>query len=212
MSAVFFKALLTGLLFCVPIGPVNLLCIRRTLAEGRLSGFVSGLGAAAADSFFAYVAALGVSYIANFFLKEENFLQLGGGIFLCYLGVRIFSAKPVDRSKSTAPSAQGFYKAFSSAFFLTVANPVTILAYTAIFAGFNLNGGSSHFYAAFIAASGVFLGAILWWFILSSVVNLLRYKLTDRGILWFNRGSGIAIAVFGVLTLLDLLGKTMLHI
>jgi len=207
MSVVFFKALLTGLLLCVPIGPVNLLCIRRTLTEGRLSGFVSGLGAATADSFYAYIAAFGVSYAAHFLLAHENPLKLAGGIFLCYLGIRIFGTRPAGRTRSAAPPVQGFYKAFSSAFVLTIANPVNILAFTAIFAGFKIHGDSKHLQAALIAASGVFLGAMSWWFILSSVINKLRYKLTDRGILWFNRGSGIAIIGFGVITLLDLLIK-----
>ncbi|MBM7855089.1 threonine/homoserine/homoserine lactone efflux protein [Desulfohalotomaculum tongense] len=199
----FIKAAIAGLLLSVPIGPVNLLCIRRTLVKGRIIGLVTGLGASSADSFFAFISAFGLSFIVNFFEREEAVLTIGGGILLCLLGIRTFFAVPKDQSSKYV--SRGLFSAYVSSLLLTLANPVTIIAFTAIFASFGVDNESRTFSFSFMVALGVFTGATLWWVALSSVVSLFRNKFNNNGIIWMNRISGVLITIFGIITLLRLI-------
>ena len=122
-----FKGIIIGFAIAAPVGPIGVLCIRRTLAEGRTSGFVSGLGAATADAIYGFVAALGLTFVANFLVSGEMWLRLVGGAFLVFLGVRTFLARPVERAASTGKN--GLPGAYASTLFLTLTNPTTILSF-----------------------------------------------------------------------------------
>jgi threonine/homoserine/homoserine lactone efflux protein len=199
----FLKAMAIGFFVAVPIGPVNLLCIRRTLLWGRIIGFVSGLGAAVADTFFAFAAAFGLSFVTNFYVQEEKWLQIGGGIFICILGV-LSMLSDNSRKPENSGSGRGGFQAFISTFFLTLANPVTILAFAAAFAVFGLiNQDDGHTIAVLVVA-GVFLGSTIWWFTISWLASLLRKKLTSQVIHRITQISGAVITVFGVLLLLGI--------
>lgn len=200
----FLKAVIIGFFVAVPIGPVNLLCIRRTLLGGRIIGFISGLGAAVADTFFAFAAAFGLSFITNFYVQEEKWLQIGGGIFICILGVL-----SILSHKSGKPEKNGYgrggFQAFFSTFFLTLTNPITILAFAAAFAGFGLiNPDDGHISAALVVI-GVFLGSTIWWLTISWLSGLLRKKLNSHVMHRITQISGVVITVFGVLLLLGLI-------
>jgi threonine/homoserine/homoserine lactone efflux protein len=194
------KGITIGFAIAAPVGPIGVLCIRRTLAEGRASGFVSGLGAASADAIYGLIAALGLTFVSAFLMEGKAWLRLNGGVFFIALGVRIFLKRPAERTPSIRGS--GLIGAYASTFFLTLTNPTTILSFTAIFAG--LGAGSEirdHLSAAFLVL-GVFLGSALWWLLLSGGVGLFRAKVTPRGLRWINRLSGTIIAMLGLLAIL----------
>jgi threonine/homoserine/homoserine lactone efflux protein len=176
-----------------------MLCIRRTLAEGRLSGLVSGLGAASADTIYGFIAAYGITFISNFLVAQQAWLSLVGGLFLCYLGLRTFRSHP-DQSE------QGLVQTnltgnFLSTFALTLTNPVTILSFAAIFTGLGLAQNKGAYLAATWMVLGVFCGSSLWWLTLSQGIGTLKRRLTHHWLLWINRISGLTILVFGIFIL-----------
>lgn len=169
------KGFIIGLAIAAPVGPIGVLCIRRTLAEGRTSGFVSGLGAAPADAVYGSVAALGLTFVANLLIEGEVWLRLVGGAFLVFLGVRTFLAPPAERAASIGKS--GLPGAYASTFFLTLTNPTPILSFAAIFAGLGAGDASGDVLSAMLLVLSVFLGSAMWWFVLSGTVGLLlRYE------------------------------------
>jgi threonine/homoserine/homoserine lactone efflux protein len=199
-----FKGVIIGLAIAAPIGPIGVLCIRRTLAEGRISGFVSGLGAATADAIYGSVAALGLTFVANLLVSGEMWLRLVGGSFLVFLGVRTFLARPAERTASTGKS--GLPGAYASTLFLTLTNPATILSFAAIFAGLGAGSTGGDVLSDMSLVLGVFIGSALWWLVLSGVTSLFRARLSMRGLRWVNRISGTVLATFGVLALSGLGG------
>jgi threonine/homoserine/homoserine lactone efflux protein len=195
----FLEGIVIGFAIAAPVGPIGVLCIRRTLADGRASGFISGLGAATADAVYASVAALGLTFVTNLLLGGESWLRLVGGAFLILLGVRTFLIRPAERAAPAGRS--GLPGAYASTFLLTLTNPTTILSFAAIFAGLGAGDASGDVLSAMLLVSGVFLGSAVWWFVLSAAVGLFRAKLSVRGLRWVNRVSGAVIAAFGVLAL-----------
>ncbi len=196
------RGLIIGFSIAAPVGPIGLLCIRRTLADGRAAGFVSGLGAATADGFYGVVAAFGLTIISNALIEDRVWLRLVGGAFLCYLGVRTFLAKPAPQ----AASGEGMQPAgaYISTLLLTLTNPLTILSFAAVFAGLGLGSAQRDYASAVVLVLGVFAGSALWWLTLSTGVGLLRTRVRPRLLVWVNRISGTIIAAFGVAALLSL--------
>ena len=197
----FLRGLLLGLSIAAPVGPVGVLCIRRTLAEGRASGLASGLGAATADAVYGCVAGFGLTFISDVLVGHQMWIRLIGGLFLCYLGVKALLAKPVERPAST--SGQGLAGAYASTFLLTLTNPVTILSFAAVFASLGIAETGGDYGAAGILVLGVFAGSALWWFILSGGVSLFRDRFTPQALRWVNILSGLIVLVFGLFALLS---------
>jgi threonine/homoserine/homoserine lactone efflux protein len=200
----FLEGIIIGFAIAAPVGPIGVLCIRRTLADGRISGFASGLGAATADAVYGAVAALGLTFVADFLMGGEAWLRLVGGTFLLFLGVRTLLARPAERAAPAGRS--GLPGAYASTFILTLTNPTTILSFAAIFAGLGAGDANGDALAAIFLVPGVFLGSALWWFVLSGATGLFRAKLSSRGLRWVNRISGAVIATFGVLAVSGLGG------
>lgn len=194
------KGIVLGFSIAAPVGPIGVLCIRRTLAAGRGVGFVSGLGAATADTIYGAVAGFGLTAIANTLLAGQTWLRLAGGLFLAYLGVRTFLARPAAGARADA--VRGFAAAYASTFALTLTNPMTILSFAAIFAGLGVTTGASYADAASLVA-GVFAGSALWWFILSTAAGAVRTRLTPMALRWVNHGAGVIIAAFGLLAIVS---------
>lgn len=195
----FGRGLLIGLSIAAPVGPIGLLCIRRTLAEGRAAGFAAGLGAAVADGLYGAVAAFGLTAISAFLLAQQAWLRLLGGAFLCYLGARIFLTPPA--TEAAAARRGGLATAFGSTLLLTLANPATILSFVAVFAGLGLAGAAGGYAAGAATVLGVFSGSALWWLLLSLGVGLLRDRFDPRALRWLNRLSGLILAAFGLAAL-----------
>lgn len=199
------KGLLIGLSIAAPVGPIGLLCIRRTLASGLSAGIVSGAGAATADALYGCIAGMGLTFVSSFLTSEQNWLRMVGGAFLLYLGVRTF-VTPAEGREGTSAAARGkgLLRAFASTFILTVTNPLTILSFAAIFAGLGLAKGGTDYFSASLLVCGVFVGSILWWCALCGSMNLLRGEFSPGSMAWVNRVSGAAITAFGLAALLKL--------
>ena len=197
-TSLLLRGVVIGFAIAAPVGPIGILCIRRTLAEGRTSGLATGLGAASADAVYGSIAALGLTFVTDLLVSGDGWIRLVGGVFLVVLGVRTLLVRPADRSAPKGGS--GLVGAYASAFLLTLANPATILSLAAIFAGLGVrstDGGSS----SLSLVLGVFFGSALWWLLLSSGVGLLRARLTPRRLRWVNVFSGAVVAAFGLLAL-----------
>ncbi|MCB0046254.1 MAG: LysE family translocator [Caldilineaceae bacterium] len=195
-----------GFAIAAPVGPIGVLCIQRTLNSGRLNGFVSGLGAATADAFYGFVAAFGLAFVSGFLLAQQRWLALIGGLFLCYLAVRTFTAEPALQPAVTdAGRKRSIRTAYVSTFLLTITNPVTILAFTAIFAGMGLVSEADSYSAAGLIVLGVFMGSASWWLLLSGGVSLLRDRITPGVMRWINRLAGMTIGVFGLVAIMSTL-------
>jgi threonine/homoserine/homoserine lactone efflux protein len=192
----FIKGLLIGFSIAAPVGPIGILCIKRTITSGRLAGLVSGLGAATADAVYGFIAAFGLTFISSFLIDQQSWLRLLGGAFLCYLGVKTLITIPTE---SSSPSNEiSLLNAYGSTFFLTLTNPLTILSFAAIFAGLGLLNVHGNYLSAAIIVLGVFIGSACWWFLLSSGISIFRTRFTSTGLLWVNRISGLIILGFGI--------------
>lgn len=204
-AALFVRGIVIGFSIAAPVGPIGVLCIRRTLADGRASGLLTGLGAAAADAVYGAIAALGLTALTDALVGGQIWIRLIGGAFLLYLGVRTFLAKPAERAAAAAPGRTSLVGAFLSTFVLTLTNPMTILSFVAVFAALGL--GTTH--PAPLSAAGlvlgVFVGSALWWLTLSGAVGLFRSRFDERGLRWVNRLSGAIIAAFGAAAIGSLL-------
>ncbi|MEI9993655.1 MAG: LysE family transporter [Rhizomicrobium sp.] len=201
-----------GLIVAVPIGPVNLICIRRTLAFGPLNGFVSGLGAAVGDTVFAIVTGFGLTAVAQWIKGYTSALELVGGGMLIYFGVHTFFAKVEARLPDSIASrekgASTLFRAMASTFALTMTNPATLLGFAALIAGLGgLAGGHPSFLAASFVVIGVAAGSSLWWLVLTTIVGLFHASINDRVMAMINKGSGIAVAGFGIAVLIHLAMK-----
>jgi len=194
----FIRGFLIGLSVAATVGPMAVLCIRRTLAEGRRAGLATGLGVATADGCYGLVAALGLTVVSGALLGVQVWLRLIGGGFLCYLGLRTLRAAPAERAANA--SASNLPRAYASALALTLTNPLTILSFAAIFAGLGAATGGGYKTAALLVL-GVFVGSATWWVILTTVVVALRARVTPRGLRWVNRVSGAVILGFGLIAL-----------
>ncbi len=190
------KGIFLGFSLAAPVGPIGLLCIQRTLNEGRLAGFVSGLGATVADMIYGCIAGFGITFIANFLTSQQQWLRLIGGVFICYLGLKIFASKPAASNQSSS-----LFGAFLSTLFLMITNPITIAVFMAMFAGIGATNTNENYLAVAALVLGISLGSALWWLILCGGVSLFRAKLTPQRMQWINRIAGIVIVGFGVTAL-----------
>lgn len=205
MHIVFFlRGLIIGFSIAAPVGPIGVLCISRTLTEGRISGLISGLGAATADALYGSIAAFGLAFISNILINQQGWIRLIGGVFLCSLGIKIFLSSPAKQAARV--KGPGLVSTYASTFFLTLTNPMTILSFAAIFAGLGVGSETANYLLAGTLVLGVFIGSAFWWLILSSGVSLIRKKIESHRLRWVNRMSGIIITIFGILALLSLRG------
>jgi threonine/homoserine/homoserine lactone efflux protein len=198
----FLNGCAIGLSIAAPVGPIGVLCIRRSLADGARVGFFTGLGAAAADGLYGAVAAFGLTIVSGFLRHHQTALRIIGGMCLLYLGIKTFRAKPAERPASTATQAG----AFTSTFFLTLTNPMTIFSFMVIFAGFGVSDASAYVREAALMTLGVFVGSAAWWFFLSNAAALFRKRITTYWMQQVNRISGAIIFAFGLMILAKLRG------
>jgi threonine/homoserine/homoserine lactone efflux protein len=193
------KGLMAGLAIAVPVGPVNVLCASRTLSKGRVSGLMSGLGAATADALYGGIAGFSITFVIEFLEREEFWIRVFGGILLVAIGIMYFrkpAQDPKVREEDTAVHSD-----FSSALLLTLTNPTTVLSFVAVLAGLGM-GGQRERWLTLLLVGGIFLGSMLWWVILVCLVNRFRDRFDRNAMCWMNRIAGIAIGGFGVVTFL----------
>jgi threonine/homoserine/homoserine lactone efflux protein len=207
MSSLLFldllKGIAVGIVIALPVGPVGVLCVRRTLFEGPSFGFISGLGAATADTVFGIVAGFGLTFVRDFMLRYQDWFGAAGGVFLLYVGLRaLFQAA---NAEAEPVEGEALFGAYASTFALTITNPITILAFAGIFAKLGMSEGSGYLDIGLLVA-GVFIGSMMWWLGLSFGIAWLRRITGTVRLVWLNRISG------GILTLsgAGLLGAALL--
>lgn len=199
----FARGLALGLAVAAPVGPMSLLCMRRTVTAGFRTGLVSGLGIATADAFYGALAAFGLVAVTGFITGHQQGLRLIGGAALLYLGLKTFRSQP-----ATAPARGGaadLATSYVSTLGLTLTNPATILSFAALFAGLGLGADRSAWTTASAMVLGVYVGSALWWVVLTGAVSLARRRLTGQLLRFSNRLSGLALVAFGVVALVSLL-------
>jgi len=196
-----------GLIAAVPIGPVNLICIRRSFAFGPLNGFVSGLGAALGDGIFAAITGFGLTWIAQLIEGYATIIELLGGALLVWFGWRIFMAPPQVRCPEESASEGGtnLMRAMVSTFALTITNPVTLLSFGVMFAGLGgLAGHTGSFSDASFVVGGVVAGSTGWWLALTTVVGLYHTKVDEKAMRVINRTCGLLVMGCGLAVLIHL--------
>ncbi|MEW6697388.1 MAG: LysE family translocator [Bacillota bacterium] len=197
------KGILIGFSIAAPVGPIGILCIRRSLTEGWATGFIAGLGAASADAIYGCIAAFGLTMITNVLTHNQFTLSLIGGLFLLYLGIQTFRSQ--TKEEDLVAESVSKIKTYTTTFFLTLTNPMTILSFTAIFAGLGLANNNADPLTASLMVAGVFTGSSVWWFILSKSAGNFKSKLPAKNMSWINKLSGLILLVFGAFSLLRIL-------
>jgi threonine/homoserine/homoserine lactone efflux protein len=198
------KGIIIGLMISIPLGPIGVLIVQRTLNKGRLSGFVSGMGAASADSAFALLAGFGITFIFQFVEEQQLYFQIIGGVVIIFLGVNIFYSNPIKQLRMQRLNRNRLSQDFFSVFFLTLSNPMAIFFFMAMFTGVNLASGSLSILSLFSLVGGVTAGAALWWFLLSSSVNFFRHRFRLKTIWWMNKIAGVLIVLLGLAAILSI--------
>jgi threonine/homoserine/homoserine lactone efflux protein len=193
------RGLVVGFTIAAAVGPISLLTIRRTIAHGQLYGLVSGLGVASADASYAGIAAFGLTAVSGLLISGRVVLGLVGGAIIVLLGIRTIRTRPGEAA--TIAERPGLPAAFGSIYALTMTNPMTILSFAAVFAGFGFAAGATTAVDAAVLTLGVWAGSGLWWVVLTSIVGWLRGRVSHRGLVWINRLSGSALVAFGLVAI-----------
>lgn len=207
--ALAIEGAIIGFLIAVPVGPAAALCIRRSITVGATAGYLTGVGAALGDAVFGAVAAFGLSFVEKFVAEHEAWLRGIGGVVLVIMGWSTMRHRlrtvgdPVADDREHQIATHFHYT--SSSFFITVFNPLTVMAFGAAFAGRDLAGVGSSLPDAAILVTAVFCGALAWWAVLCTAAVAMRQHFTSTGILWLNRIAGVVILAFGVVALISLL-------
>jgi len=198
----FVHGVILGFSASVPLGPIGLLCIQKTLNRGRWAGVISGAGAAASDTFFAIIAAFGISIVSDFIEKQQFTLRIIGSVVLVALGLKIFITNLAIQVRKQKNKKNNLLGDFISIFFLTLSNPVTVFVFGAVFASSGVIKGHNTFLDLLYVVIGVFTGAMLWWIILSNIINFFRKKINLKRLWWINKITGAVIVLFGIFVLI----------
>jgi threonine/homoserine/homoserine lactone efflux protein len=183
----------------VPLGPIGVLVIQRTLNKGRWSGFISGLGAAFSDTIYAIIAAYSLSVIVGFIESRLLLIQIGGAAVLIGLGLKIFYTNPAVQLRRQRNKSSNRFQDFISTFLITVTNPLAVFLFLAFFAGLGVVPEESNLPEQLLLITGVFGGAACWWFILSGLINLFKRKINLRRLWWINKIAGAVIVVLVII-------------
>ncbi len=205
---ILLRGLIVGLIASITLGPVGVMCIQRTLSKNRQSGFISGLGAASADTIFAILAYFFIAIISSVIENHLQILKILGGICVVIVGVNIFLKNPVVQIRRNRAGKSNLWQDFASTFVLTLTNPAFVLWILVIFSAFNVSAAEGGFSfskvrAGILMIGGFFGGAVAWWLLLTSVISLFRKKFRPRHLLWINRIAGVMITILGAVAIIS---------
>lgn len=199
MIDVLFKGVGVGIAVAAPVGPIGLLCIKRTLANGKAAGIASGLGAASADAVYGFMVAAGFA-ATGLLVSYAGPMELFGGLLIALLGLLSIWAflknAGAEAKPAEAASGRGLLPAYAATFMLTISNPMTILAFVALVAGLGASA-ASYPGAAYILVLGVFSGSALWWLFLVTAASTARSRITPHATRWLDLVSGAVLLVWG---------------
>lgn len=200
MPLTFLKGIIIGFSIAAPVGPIGLLCIRRTLQYGRLHGLLTGLGAATADGLYGCIAAGGFVLVTNLLTRYVVPLRIIGGIYICYFGLRIIRERNKAR-RELEISTKNLFSSYISTFVLTITNPMTIVSFVGVLAAQGLKAGGPRA-ESIPLVGGIILGSALWWLCLSTGVSFFRSRMSDKILHWINLIAGILLICMGIKTLI----------
>lgn len=191
----FLRGFLVGLAISIPLGPIGVMIVQRTLTRGNFAGFFSGVGAAVSDLLYALIAGFGFTLVIDFIDHHRIWLQvIGGAIFLVF-GVYTFMQNPIRQIRQPRKGNTNYWQDVFTTFFLTASNPLAVFSFIVIFTSFDVFSQIHEKHSMFAVLAGVFLGAITWWMFLTLLVGLFRRFINIRHLWWINKISGVAIAL-----------------
>jgi len=194
-GSLFIQGIIIGLTLAVPVGPISLVCIQRSIADGRLHGIISGIGVASSDSFYAAVSFLGLTIISGLIMTQQYLFRFLAGIILIFVGIRVFLSIPLATSPRTGHET--FLKDYLSMVAIAIANPLTLLFFLVIVPGFGVVIHGNSLLSAMEFVGGVFFGSVVWWIVLCGSVGTMRSRFSQQNLRLINRISGILISCFG---------------
>ena len=199
MIDVFMKCFILGIAMAAPVGPVNLLCLRRSMTIGQPMGFATGMGAATADTIYAAIAAFGITWVSDFLIHYQNIFQLLAGAIFLVVGISVLRShlKP----QTDEPRPPSLFNAYASTVAITLTNPATLLAFLAAFGALNLGAETTEHTSAVVATGGVLMGSTVWWYVLSLLSARFQSKLTPKKIEAVNHIAGALLIVFALVLL-----------
>jgi threonine/homoserine/homoserine lactone efflux protein len=200
---ILLKGIILGLTVSMPLGPIGIILINRTIKRGIFSGFFSGLGLASADTMLALLSGIGFAVIISFINKERFIISLIAGLIIIGVGLKIYLSNPVKDIRNREMANKSLWRDFYSVFVLSISNPYTIFIFVAFFSGVHISGNVKPEFVPFFLIPGVFIGAISWWFFLSYFVSRFKKKIRLRVIVRINKVAGIVVIVIGVIVLLS---------
>ena len=196
------KGIIVGAGASIPLGPIGILCIQKTLSKGRVSGYLTGAGASVADSFYAMLAILSLAVVKSFISHNQPIVMLVGGSIVAVIGLKIFLTNPIKQIRMRISGEKRLFGDFITSFIMTITNPGALFLLLGLFAFANMNVDEhSSMSVILMAVTGVFIGANLWWFTLCTSINIFRNKLRLRQLMLINRISGAIIMVIGLFSI-----------
>jgi threonine/homoserine/homoserine lactone efflux protein len=196
------KGILIGLLVSIPLGPIGVLVIQRTVNKSRMAGLLSGMGAALSDTLYAIIAGFSLTFVLDFIRKYEFMFQAIGALVVLVLGIHIFFKDPVSDLRRNRLRGNTHIQDIISSFLVTISNPLTVFVFLAVFTSSGVAISLEQPYHSFFVILGVFLGAFIWWFSLSGIVSLFRHKINLRILWWINKTAGAIIILFVLVTVI----------
>ncbi|MBN1821437.1 MAG: LysE family transporter [Prolixibacteraceae bacterium] len=195
----FFKGLIIGMMVSIPLGPIGLYIIQKTVNKNRLAGIISGFGVSLADAIYAVIAGFSLTYILNFIRSHELFFQVLGAVILLLLGVHVFRKNPVSEVRKYRKKGSNYFQDFLFTFLITISNPGAVFIFLAVLTGSKVVLHISRPYEAFFIIAGVFTGGSLWWIILVYIVGIFRHRFNLRLLWWFNKIAGVVIILIVII-------------
>ena len=198
------KGIIVGLGASIPLGPIGVLCIQRTLSKGKWSGFATGMGASISDIIFSAIALLGLSFVNDFLTTYREWVMVFGGAVVTGFGVKIFITNPIKQIKRVKEGNHQYIQDFASSFLMTITNPGAIFLIIGMFAFIGIDTGEYEFGLVIAPAlMGVFIGTLGWWFALSTVINMFRNKFRLKQLLITNWIAGVIVMAIGIVSLFE---------
>jgi len=203
------KGILIGFLVSIPLGPIGVLVIQRTVNKSRTAGLLSGLGAALSDTIYAIIAGFSLTFVIDFIRENEILFQTVGALVLLALGIHIFFKNPVTDLRRNRLRGNTHFQDIISSFLVTVSNPLTVFVFLAVFTSSGVAISLEQPYHSFFVILGIFTGAFIWWFSLSGIVSLFRHKINLRILWWINKTAGAIIVAFVLVTAIVIVQKSI---
>lgn len=200
----FIKGIIVGLGASIPLGPIGILCIQRTLSKGKWSGFATGMGASISDLIFSAIAILGLSFVNDFLTTYRDWVMMIGGVIVAAFGLKIFITNPIKQIKRVQEGNHQYIQDFISSFIMTISNPGAIFLILGMFAFIGIDTSQYEFGLVVAPALlGVFVGTVGWWFTLSTLINMFRNKFRLKQLMITNWIAGIVVMAIGIVSLFE---------